>query len=221
MKKLSIFFIIVLGVTFMSCNRKTTLKGRVMNPITGEGIEGATISASKTTLELPGGYKTVEQTTSDANGDFLLEFKKSAANIGVSTGNYYDIGWYQNGAIQPGYYLPVQQGKNMKADFYAVPYGKLQINIKNINCEGPTDSLDVFFDGSTVLALSGNQDANNQIGSILIEPITGCWDNSNILDTQMGYRFYHWTVIRSGVSQTYYDTVFVVPDETTTLNVFY
>jgi len=141
MKKLSIFFIIVLGVTFMSCNRKTTLKGRVMNPITGEGIGGATISASKTTLELPGGYKTVEQTTSDANGDFLLEFKKSAANIGVSTGNYYDIGWYQNGAIQPGYYLPVEQGKNMKADFYAVPYGKLNLDIKNINCEGITDIM--------------------------------------------------------------------------------
>ena len=140
MKKLGVF-IIILSVVFMSCNRKTTLKGRVMNPITGEGIAGATISASKTTMELPGGYKTVEQTTSDANGDFILEFKKSASNIGVSTGDYYNIGWYQNGEIQPGYYLPVQKGKNMKADFYAVPYGKLNLDIKNINCEGITDIM--------------------------------------------------------------------------------
>src|SRR5690554_6376919 len=138
MKKLSIFFIIVLGVTFMTCNRKTTLKGRVMNTITGEGKGGAAISASKTSLELPGGYKTVEQTTSDANGDFLLEFKKSAATIWVSTGNDYHIGWYQNGAIHPGYYLPVEQDKNMKGDFSLVPYGKLNLDIKNINCEGIT-----------------------------------------------------------------------------------
>ena len=103
MKKL-VVLIIIFSSVFMSCNRKTTLKGRVMNPITGEGIAGATISASKMTMELPGGYKTVEQTTSDANGDFLLKFKKSASSIGVSTGNYYNIGWYQNGEIQPGYY---------------------------------------------------------------------------------------------------------------------
>ena len=29
----------------------------------------------------------------------------------------------------------------MKADFYAVPYGKLNLDIKNINCEGITDIM--------------------------------------------------------------------------------
>src|SRR5690554_8203788 len=120
--KLLIIIFLLLG-TMNSCTKfgkNVTIKGRVMNPITGEGIAGATISASKITMELPGGYKTVEQTTSDANGDFILEFKKSASDIDVLTGNYYNIGWYQNGAIQPGYYLPVEKGKTMKADFYAV-----------------------------------------------------------------------------------------------------
>src|SRR5690554_998507 len=192
MKKLSIFFIIVLGVTFMSCNRKTTLKGRVINPITGEGNEGATISASKTTLELPGGYKTVEQTTSDANGDFLLEFKKSASDIGVSTGNYYNIGWYQNGEIQPGYYLPVDKGKTMKADFYAVPYGEYRIKINNINCQGATDTIII------------NQ--TNQVNSFLgidwvLEGCSGyttAWDK-----VPMGTIHTKYTVVRSGVSNTY------------------
>src|SRR5690606_33041122 len=100
----------------------------------------ATISASKTTMELPGGYKTVEQTTSDANGDFILEFKKSASNIGVSTGDYYNIGWYKNGSKLPSD-LPVEQGKNMKADFYAVPYGSYRIVINNINCQGVNDTI--------------------------------------------------------------------------------
>ncbi|MFA5574390.1 MAG: hypothetical protein WC994_04980, partial [Brumimicrobium sp.] len=201
------------------------IEGKVLNPITQEGIEGVELWLLKpgSPFEYYGGYKRVETVFTDANGNFKVDVKSASAEIlrvGNMHGAYYKIGWYEDGAQLPSD-LPVQQGKNMKADFYAVPYGKLQINIKNINCEGPTDSLDVFFDGSTVLALSGNQDANNQIGSILIDPITGCWDNSNVLFTQMGERYYHWTVPRSGVSQTFYDTVFVLPNQTTALNVFY
>src|SRR5690554_5231781 len=201
MKKLGVF-IIILSVVFMSCNRKTTLKGRVMNPITGEGIAGATISASKTTMELPGGYKTVEQTTSDANGDFVLEFKKSASNIGVSTGDYYNIGWYQNGEIQPGYYLPVQQGKNMKADFYAVPYGEYRIKINNINCQGATDTIII------------NQ--TNQINSFLgIDwTLTGCSGYTTAWDkVPMGTIHTKYTVIRGGISNTFEEDFEVYPNQ--------
>src|SRR5690554_570427 len=201
MKKLGVF-IIILSVVFMSCNRKTTLKGRVMNPITGEGIAGATISASKTTMELPGGYKTVEQTTSDANGDFILEFKKSASNIGVSTGNYYNIGWYQNGEIQPGYYLPVQQGKNMKADFYAVPYGSYRIVINNINCQGATDTIII------------NQ--TNQVNSFLgIDwTLTGCSGYTTAWDkVPMGTIHTKYTVIRGGISNTFEEDFEVYPNQ--------
>lgn len=191
MKKLSVL-IIILSVVLMSCNRKTTLKGRVMNPITDDGIEGATISASKITMELPGGYKTVEQTTSDANGDFLLKFKKSASSIGVSTGNYHNIGWYQNGAIQPGYYLPVEKGKTMHADFYAVPYGEYRIKINNINCQGATDTIII------------NQ--TNQVNSFLgIDwVLEGCSGYTTAWDKiPMGTIHTKYTVIRSGVSNTY------------------
>ncbi|MFA5574388.1 MAG: carboxypeptidase-like regulatory domain-containing protein [Brumimicrobium sp.] len=215
MKKLSIFFIIVLGVTFMSCNRKTTLKGRVMNPITGEGIGGATISASKTTLELPGGYKTVEQTTSDANGDFLLEFKKSAANIGVSTGNYYDIGWYQNGAIQPGYYLPVQQGKNMKADFYAVPYGKLMGHIKNVNCESQNDTM--WF------KMKYEYGDDFLPGWSFATPRIGCVDFStnNPDKKEMGNHIVMIKIKKPSGTIIRYDTVFVNKDGITYYELFY
>src|SRR5690554_5643618 len=201
MKKLGVF-IIILSVVFMSCNRKTTLKGRVMNPITGEGIAGATISASKMTMELPGGYKTVEQTTSDANGDFLLKFKKSASNIGVSTGDYYNIGWYQNGEIQPGYYLHVQKGKNMKADFYAVPYGSYRIVINNINCQGATDTIII------------NQ--TNQVNSFLgIDwTLTGCSGYTTAWDkVPMGTIHTKYTVIRGGISNTFEEDFEVYPNQ--------
>src|SRR5690554_426153 len=140
MKKLGVF-IIILSVVFMSCNRKTTLKGRVLNPVTNQGIEGFTIAVSKDTWELPGGAKTVGETTSDANGDFVLKFKKSGYDFSVYKEGYYNIGWYQNGEILPGQLSVKDKGKNMKADFYAVPYGKLNLDIKNINCEGVNDIM--------------------------------------------------------------------------------
>jgi len=212
MKKLGVF-IIILSVVFMSCNRKTTLKGRVMNPITGEGIAGATISASKTTMELPGGYKTVEQTTSDANGDFILEFKKSASNIGVSTGDYYNIGWYQNGEIQPGYYLPVQQGKNMKADFYAVPYGSSKANIVNINCQGVTDTA--YFKLKYILSPS--------LYDYWSPPRVGCYSHSDATAAKRPMGKYVWItkVIRSGNTSYQYDTVFVNESGVSVFNINY
>src|SRR5690554_5180904 len=139
MKKLILFFLA--SIVLISCNKKVTLKGRVLNPVTNQGIEGFTIAVSADTWELPGGAKPVGQTTSGADGSFVLEFKRSGYDFSVYKEGYYSIGWYQNGEIQPGYYLPVQKGKNMKADFYAVPYGKLNLDIKNINCEGITDIM--------------------------------------------------------------------------------
>src|SRR5690625_4246003 len=203
MKKLGVF-IIILSVVFMSCNkrRQVDIEGRVYNPVTQEGIAGATISASKTTMELPGGYKTVEQTTSDANGDFVLEFKKSASNIGVSTGNYYNIGWYQNGEIQPGYYLPVQKGENMKANFYAVPYGSYRIVINNINCQGVNDTIIIH--------------RQNEVKSFLDQnwTLTGCSGYTTAWDkVPMGTIHTKYTVIRGGISNTFEEDFEVYPNQ--------
>src|SRR5690554_1403382 len=139
MKKLLLF--ILATIVLISCNKKVTLKGRVLNPVTNQGIEGFTIAVSADTWELPGGAKPVGQTTSGADGSFVLEFKRSGYDFSVYKEGYYNIGWYQNGEIQPGYYLPVQKGKNMKADFYAVPYGSYRIVINNINCQGVNDTI--------------------------------------------------------------------------------
>ncbi|PKR79885.1 hypothetical protein CW751_12430, partial [Brumimicrobium salinarum] len=139
MKKLLLF--ILATIILIGCNKKVTLKGRVLNPVTNQGIEGFTIAVSADTWELPGGAKPVGETTSDTNGDFVLEFKKSGYDFSVYKEGYYNIGWYQNGEILPGQ-LPVKdKGKTMHADFYAVPYGELKLDINNVNCQGVTDTI--------------------------------------------------------------------------------
>jgi len=214
-RKLLIIIFLLLG-TMNSCTKfgkNVTIKGRVMNPITGEGIAGATISASKITMELPGGYKTVEQTTSDTNGDFLLKFKKSASSIGVSTGNYHNIGWYQNGEIQNGYYLPVQQGKNMHADFYAVPYGELKLDINNVNCQGVTDTM--WFRNKW-LGYTGFESSYST-------PRTGCYSytSASPFKIPIGTYIYETKVKRSGNITFVYDTVTVNETGVSTISIDY
>ncbi len=122
-------------------------------------------------MELPGGYEAVKETASDADGDFVLQFKtKAIIDVGISTEDYYEIGWYQNGVYLPSD-LQVKKGETQYADFHAVPYGKIRMHVQNQNCQGTTDSLDIFFDGSEIVDLTGNQDANNHIGSILYAPL--------------------------------------------------
>ncbi len=211
MKKLILFIIAI--IVLISCSRKVTLKGRVLNPVTNQGIEGFTIAVSADTWELPGGAKLVGETTSDANGDFVLEFKKSGYYFSVYKEGYYSIGWYQNGEILPGQ-LSVGNGKNMKADFYAVPYGKLQINIKNMSCFDSSDKVMIYFDGESDDSWTFNH-------GLLYEK-HGCIDvmDSKVQST-MGYKYFRWVSIKNNITTTYYDTVFVDEGLTTIVNVFY
>ena len=211
MKKLILFIIAI--IVLISCSRKVTLKGRVLNPVTNQGIEGFTIAVSADTWELPGGAKLVGETTSDANGDFVLEFKKSGYYFSVYKEGYYSIGWYQNGEILPGQ-LSVGNGKNMKADFYAVPYGKLQINIKNMSCFDSSDKVMIYFDGESDDSWTFNH-------GLLYEK-HGCIDvmDSKVQST-MGYKYFRWVSIKNNITTTYYDTVFVNEGLTTIVNVFY
>src|SRR5690554_2189529 len=213
MKKLILFFLA--SIVLISCNKKVTLKGRVLNPVTNQGIEGFTIAVSADTWELPGGAKPVGQTTSGADGSFVLKFKKSGYDFSVYKEGYYNIGWYQNGEILPGQLSVKDKGKNMKADFYAVPYGKLHWHIKNVNCEGITDSLwfkKKYEYGDDFIA--GWEFAN---------PFVGCTDFSgNGTDKeQMGNHIIKMKIKRQSGTVIKYDTVFVNKDGITYYELFY
>ena len=69
------FLILLLTGALFSCTkfgRTITVKGRVINPVTGEGIQGAKMILQRGTAGLPGGNKTVKSVYSDADGNFEL-----------------------------------------------------------------------------------------------------------------------------------------------------
>jgi hypothetical protein len=217
---------IMIAITLITCTKfgkNITVKGRVINPITGEGYEGMTVELIRSKyMQFSGGFKELNHTTTNENGEFEVSAYHAGAVLAQVQvpAEYYDLGWLNDGKYN--FRTNVKKGKITQMDYHLVPYGILKLHVFNQNCQGATDSLDIFFDGSDVLTLTGKEDANNYIGSILFEPIVGCWDKTdNGFNTQMGRRFYHWTVTRNGIKTTFYDTVYVIPNSITTLNVFY
>ncbi len=124
----------------MSCTKfgkNVYVDGRVYNPVTGEGIEGIPIKLYRTKIDskdpLGESSKTLETTTTDANGYYKMEHLASPFNkvlIQLNSVDNYPIGWVGFGHTGAEV---VKKGKRNHLNFEIVPYGYLQINIHNIS----------------------------------------------------------------------------------------
>src|SRR5690554_7154425 len=82
----------------------------------------------------------------------------------------------------------------MHADFDAMPYGELQINVKNINCFNQSDNLSNFRTHSI-------PDYYDDVPNPAI--YVGCIDNiGNMNKSPMGWYKYKGKVIRNGIETT-------------------
>ena len=205
MKKLTILIIIGL----FSCSKpgkNVGVKGRVVNPITNEGMPNVeVILLTSESLSLPGGFKKIKSTKTDENGNFEIYALRVFKPVWVQAEilNEYGVGWFSDGAyISDGFRANVNKGKKMLADFHAVPYGKYRIIINNVNCQGPTDTIIIR--------------QQNQVNSMLdIDWIrTGCEGyTTSYQDTPMGEMYISWKVIRGGVTTEFSDVLFIYPNQ--------
>ena len=139
--KLFIFFLFISGCT--KIGKTVTIKGRVLNPVTGEGIAGAAVWLQKTTLGLPGGNKTIKKATTDANGNYeinkaTLRYLTLLCTTYKLDKEYLGLG-FKDPETGVGYH--VKKFKTQHWDYHAVPYGNLKLDILNVNCEGTTDTM--------------------------------------------------------------------------------
>jgi hypothetical protein len=129
-----------------------------------------------------------------------------------TTTNEYRIGWYVDGEYKVNDLLSVTKGKKMNVVYHALPYGQIITHTENINCAGPTDSMQV----------RGKTDYTpwTSFGYIYR---TGCYNHTSSSPSKvpMGYRYYETKVTRSGVTTYIYDTVFVNETGTTFLEILY
>jgi hypothetical protein len=121
--------LLVLSTFLFSCKKKYHMVGRVINPITGEGIANAKVKFSRTTFdELPGGDEEVANTLTDLNGNYDLEFKGRAEVVKLEV----DAGLHELGTLKEGGYqqaLQLEAKKTMEVNWHAVPYGQLKTNV--------------------------------------------------------------------------------------------
>jgi hypothetical protein len=216
-----LLFLVVLFASCKKLGKNTVIKGRVLNPITGEGIEGAKLSIYRyVSFTLPADVKVLNETYSDANGNFELHTNKSSMKVyyvgcAIDAGNYYSLDWQGSNLSKAGKNaFIVEKGKTMHVDFHAVPYGKLQRHIKNVNCTSENDQNKIYYDGA---------EYNDNLYSIgLLTTLDGCIDiTTTPLKISSGNKYFHWEVTKNGVTNTYYDTIFVEDTGITTLDIFY
>lgn len=191
------------------------VKGKVLNPITGQGIEGAEVRIYKNKMGLSGGSKMQKSAITDSDGNFdlsKLAFRTDKISVYSFPGEYYPIGWTQNNGLS--FDMPsLKMGKTMRADFYAVPYGKLQIVIKNNNCFDVNDELSIFRTHSI-------QDFYSGVPNPAI--YTGCVNQvGNLNKAPMGWYTYSGTVTKNGITTSISDSIYLEEDETEIWNINY
>ena len=216
------FFLLLVLLLSASCTKfgkNMTVKGRVLNPVTGEGIPNAPLLMYRSTLDYPSGKKKVKETTTDSEGYFEIS-KASLSKCYLTchvteVGDYYPIGWEKKDDVPlfDAFTISVKKGKTMHADYYAIPYGQLHWNIKNVNCEGSND---------TMWYKMKHQYDDNFL-SIWSSPFVGCVNiTGNGSDKmKMGNHIIYMKISRPSGTVYKYDTVFVNENGVTTFELLY
>ena len=212
---MSTLFVFVL----FSCTkigRNVTIKGKVINPVTNESIEGIEAWFQKSTNGLPGGYKTIKEEITDVNGEFEINASRAGTHyirLGDVKGNY-RLGWYENGEYTGTSVKEVDKGKVMEVEYHLVPYGKVILDIENVNCESIQDTM--WFRSKTEFE-------DNYSGGWSTERI-GCYSytspspNENFV---IGERTYQIKVKRSGGVSISEETFFIQESGVTTIELNY
>ncbi|AEA43808.1 hypothetical protein [Fluviicola taffensis] len=217
MKKVSISILLVILVSCTKFGKTDTAKGRVLNPVTGEGISGVELKLLKSTAGLPGGNKAVKTATTDGDGFYEIS-KAGLKGYSLSCNlpaDYYPLGWFIDGELKNTNTgnVGLKKGKTLHADFYAVPYAHLQLDIHNVSCQGATDHFKLYAEGT--------QADMGKYGLMIDE--TGCYQftTSGHSKVPMGARYYRWEVTKNVITTIFYDTVYLAEGEYKTYTINY
>ena len=207
-KSLSIFFILLL----FSCakdGKNIYVEGRVVNPVTGEGIPNIKMELWKLTATVSGSGidgKIVKEVMTDDQGNFVLDHNGSLFNaylvrltyeLDNTNGiGYHRVGWKDaNGNILQGHNLEVDKGQYMNVRYELVPYGKMRVWHRNLNCFNSNDSIHIF----RVDEFHYTDGDYKRYGCIIDE-------QQGYYSVPMGDVFLSWTVYRENNSpQTFSD----------------
>ena len=205
MKKL--VFLVLLCIILSACGKDTTVSGRVYDPNTNQGIANIKVIVSKEKINpIPfswdgAGATTEATTTTDANGNYLLNFHKNKNRT------YYlyflndDDLFYK---IESEMKFLETNEVNQIIDYKLVPSAFIKKKIKNINCFDENDKIEIYA-----------SDDFGEIPSNIPYTLIGCVDQTSATfgKTISGKIYYHWIVTKNNLTTHHYDTITLMPNE--------
>lgn len=210
MKKTVTHLTLILFI-LLSCakdGKRIFVEGKVLNPNTGEGIEGATIKIMKNALS--GGYKVLKEYKTGADGTFEIGVNSIAIDVYVKCddgfGNY-NIGWdldFDTEIIDLSTFRIPKKGRVYNADYHTVPEGKIRRNLTNTSCYDANDKIAVYTQ-TEVGSISPSIPPQVQLGCTSILYGEGVVPSGKI--------FYHYFVTKNNITTEHFDTLYVYPKQ--------
>ncbi len=193
----------------LSCGKKTTMKGRIVNPVTNTGIAGikVIVTKPKKCLGYDGcGSKTIYETVSDENGYFLIE-KRFRRSKSYTIAYVFDKNKYRRLEAQVSPAGAEYDGEEF--EFPLIPLGYLRPNIKNINCQNNNDELlihRIYLFDSRVYGTE-----SSTYGGCYNFEFSGSIDGSpnGFIYAPMGWHKAIGTVTKNNITTPYADSIYV------------
>lgn len=212
MKKTVTHLTLILFI-LLSCakdGKRIFVEGKVLNPNTGDGIEGATIKIMKNALS--GGYKVLKEYKTGADGTFAIGVNSIAIDVYVKCddgfGNY-NIGWdldFEADIIDLSTFRIPKKGKVYQADYHTVLEGGLKKSIINTSCFNENDEIKIFVQDEIG---SINQSAGPLIQQACVSILYG----NDEFDNSSGKIYYHYFVTKNNLTTEHFDTLYVYPNQ--------
>jgi hypothetical protein len=195
-------------------------EGRVYNPITGEGHSGIEMKLIRTNAmtgdPFEGSNRKHEQTViTDEKGRFVIEHIGNLFGTYIlqprdPSGTLNNVKWDQFESAIDGE-RPIEPKEELYDNFQMVPFGYIKRHTKNVNCEGPNDSMHI----ELTYLLTGVKYEHNNFN-------LGCFENlSGPTLKPIGDYRNDWYVIRNGVRVDCTKVFTIYENDTTFVERFY
>jgi hypothetical protein len=192
-------FFLLISLSLFSCTKHREIKIIGRNAVTGEGYEGLQYEVlSRRTGKVGKLYKTEATGNLDANGEAFVSIKQKNSRtysirlFGPSNS------CYSNKVLQ-FFDSPDDVNGTFTFEFAGCVY--LNLNINNINCEGPGDIMNLRAKQSYT---EWHIWSNEYMGCISS-------NSSDYFEVPEGWTFYEWKVNRNGIITNFKDSIFLSP----------
>lgn len=214
------FIVFILSVLLMtlSCTKigkNITAEGYVIDPVTGKGIKDVKISITKA---IPGksiSYQEVKPTFSDENGYFEISKLGGSKDyyIEADVSYYFNIGWKIDNVSYPSNKAKIKKGEKTYVELQLLPFGCLEWNVQNVNCEGSSD----------LMQYRRKHQFDEEFESSPYFYTQGCYNfvSTQCVKMKSGKHIFEITVTRPSGITIHYDTAYVDADGISEYNMFY